>query len=179
MAPDDWECGGPFDTPLSGPPVPTLRILTTSPILQRRIRSICTHISSYGMGGAGFLGLELAPNESRPKEWLVLCFWGAAQWCLFDGMPIERPYQFPDLPALGPDAFARAVLDGEIIDANIEDKSCELLIKVSAGGVSRLEVPLDTTRLPVYGGTGGRRMLAPADSLWDAWVVSPTDYLYV
>jgi hypothetical protein len=123
--------------------------------------------------------MELAPNGSRREEWLVLCLWGAAEWCLFEGKPIEAPYQFPDLPAFGSDAFARAVSDGEIMEAHIQDESCEILISSPGGAVCRLEVPSDTQRLPVFGGTGGRRRLAPTDSLWDAWVLSPTRELYV
>jgi hypothetical protein len=176
--PDGWECGGQFDTPRNGLPVTSLRELSAEAILRRRIRSTCPHIGSYGMGGPGFLGLELDPNQVRPNEWFVLCLWGAAQWCLFDGKPIESPYQFPDLPAFGIDAFSREVSGGEIIEASIQDKSCELLIELS-GASHRFEIPSDTRRLPPYGGTGGRRNLAPQDSLWDAWVVSPTKYLYV
>jgi hypothetical protein len=177
--PDGWECEGQFDTPRRGPPVPSLRLLSASPILRRRIRSTCTHIGSYGMGGPGFLGIELDANDSRPKEWLVLCLWGAAEWCLFDGQPIESN-QLSRLTAIGADAFAQAVAGGEITTAKIEDKSCELCITTAGrAAVCRLEVPSDTGKLPVYGGTGGRRMLALTDSLLDAWVLSPTEFLYV
>src|SRR5262249_55193779 len=43
-----------------------------------------------------------------PNEWLVLCLWAAAEWCLFDGKPIESNH-LSGVPAAGADAFARAV----------------------------------------------------------------------
>jgi hypothetical protein len=179
MAPDDWECEHQFDTPESGPGIPSLRMLSTGAIIGRRIRSASTHIGDYGMGGPGFLGLELDAHESRPREWLVLCLWGAAEWCLFDGVPIESNPK-SRMKEVGTKRFKESISGALLLEARIDDKSCELLIgRPAAGTTSKLEVPSDTRRLPAYGGYGGRRKLAATDSLLDAWALSPTEYLYV
>jgi hypothetical protein len=179
LEPDDWVGEGQFDTPRSGPSVPSLRSLSVEAIVGRRIVSVSTHVGTYGMAGPGFLGLNLEASELRPMEWLVLCLWGATEWCLFDGKPVESNRR-SRLDEVGSRSFAFAVTGKQIVTASIADKCCELVFGVAPGSPThRLEIPMDTSRLPVYAGSGRRRRLAPSDSLLDAWVLSPTDLLYV
>lgn len=131
------------------------------------------------MGGPGFLGLELDAAATRPTEWLVLCLWGAAEWCLFDGVPIEA-HQKSGLKEFGTERFEKAIAGDTLASAQFDEKSCELLIARAGGGALRkLEVPANTRKLPVYFRSGRRRRLGPNDSLLDAWILSPTRYLYV
>ncbi len=179
LAPADWECEGPFDTPRHGPGVPSFRTLTTDAIAGRHIRMASTNVGSYGMGGSGFLGLALDASETRPAEWLVLCLWGAAEWCLWDGVPI-RANEKSGMYEVGTTQFENVISGTQLIAACVEDRSCQFCIaRAVSGAISTLEVPSDTSRLPVYGVSGGRRKLGTEDSLLDAWVLSPSNSLYV
>ena len=180
LAPAGWEMEGPFHTPGGGPAVPTLREAGVQCVVGRRVVAACTRLGSYGMGGAGLLGIGLGETDARPAEWLVLCLWRASQWCLFDGQPVGS-HERSTLRAFGEERFVSVVAGKEVVHFEVQDRWCCLLIGSRAPEERRyvLEVPRDASLLPAYWGTGRRRELAPGVSLWDAWGLSPSDELYV
>ena len=47
-----------------------------------------THLGSYGMGGCGFLGVEI--EKSGSPKWLLFPLWGAAGWITINDKIIEE-----------------------------------------------------------------------------------------
>lgn len=168
-----------------GPLPKTLRWLGTRRIIGRRIIR-WGYRGSYGMGGPGFFGLELAAKGRYPREWLVLTLWGAGEWLLLDGEWVEaHPNQYhirrPLYSNCGGDEvwddLAGKVAGAEIIEANITDVSSKLVL---LRGVEQhiLELPEDTTRLPVWGGSLEPKKWHPDESHLDAWVISRRGNLF-
>jgi hypothetical protein len=135
---------------------------------------------SYGMGGPGFFGLELVAKGRYPREWLVLTLWGAGEWLLLDVEWVEaHPNQYnirrPLYSNFGGaedwDDLAGKVAGAEIIEAEITDFSSNLVL-LHGAEQHILELPQDTTRLPVWGGSLEPKRWNPAESHLDAWVLS-------
>jgi hypothetical protein len=132
------------------------------------------------VGGPGFFGLELAAKGRYPREWLVLTLWSAGEWLLLDGEWVEaHPNQYhirrPLFSNFGGDEdwddLASKVAGAEIIEADITDFSSKLVL---LHGVEQhiLELPEDTARLPVWGGSLEPKRWHPDESHLDAWVLS-------
>jgi hypothetical protein len=138
------------------------------------------------MGGPGFFGLELAAKGRYPREWLVLTLWGAGGWLLLDGRWIEaHPNQYhvqrPLFSHFGGaedwDDLTGKLVGAKIIEAAMEDSSSTVVLL--QGSQRRvLEVPEDTTRLSIWGGSLEPKVWNPAESQLDAWVVSRKGNLF-
>ncbi|HET6312222.1 MAG TPA: hypothetical protein VFH60_00180, partial [Chloroflexia bacterium] len=143
-------------------------------------------LGSYGMGGPGFFGLELAARGRYPREWLVLTLWGAGGWLLLDGRWLEaHPSQYhiqrPLFSNFGGteewDELTGRLAGAKVLEARITDSSS--LIVLRQGSQQRiLEVPEDTTRLSVWGGSLEQKVWNHAESHLDAWVVSRRGNLF-
>ena len=57
--------------------------LAASDVVGRRIDGVSLNIGTYGMGGAGFVGLRFG------EQWLVIALRGAGAWMSADGRMIE------------------------------------------------------------------------------------------
>lgn len=158
---------------------PTLRELDITRILGREVLDWSPVQGTYGMGGPGFFGLELAPAGDYPQEWLVLRLWGADNWLLLDGQwlgahPNQYHIQEPLFSDFGGDEswdrVAERLVGATISEAQIErDKS----VLVLANGAKRhtLEIPDDPSLLPKYGGTWEPHVWNPDDDHRDAWII--------
>lgn len=162
-----------------GPRPKMLRWVGIQRIVGRKIIR-WSYRGSYGMGGPGFFGLELRAKGRYPREWLVLTLWGAGEWLLLDGEWVEaHPNQYhiqrPLYSNFGGDEdwddLTGKVVGAEIIEAYITDFSSRLVL---LHGVEQhiFELPQDTTRLPVWGGSLEPKRWNPAESHLDAWVLS-------
>lgn len=69
----------------TGPHPKTLREVNLNRIIGRKITLWSPDLGSYGMGGCGLFGARLSKTSEFPEEWLILMFWGAPDWLLFDG----------------------------------------------------------------------------------------------
>lgn len=171
----------------------TIEKLGVGRILNRRIISWSNRIGSYGMGGYGFFGLEMAPEKSRPKEWLILTIFGASEWLLLDGAWMEanpnqhhmqRPlyiiHQFlpgDKLPGIKIEDRVSDCLVGAIIeDAVITKKESKIFLKKDSNK-HLLELPEDTSRLPLWGGSLKIKKWNLKESHLDAWIVSESSDL--
>lgn len=110
----------------------------------------------------------------------MLTLWGAGEWLLLDGEWIEgHPNQYhirrPLYSHFGGDEdwddLAGKVAGAEIIEAGITDFSSRLVL-LHEGEHQILELPQDTARLPVWGGSLEPKRWNPAESHLDAWVLS-------
>jgi hypothetical protein len=168
-------------------PAISLRQTGIERILGRRIVAWSHSLGSYGMGGPGFFGLRLAAAHGRPGEWLVQTLWGADNWQLFDGRwvaahPNQYHVQRPLVSYFGGDEdwddLSPMLVDSTIVDAEIVDNAS--LIELEKDSVlHRLEIPADTTLLPLYGGVQKTRAWIPEESQLDAWVFSSSGDLIV
>ena len=165
----------------AGTPPKTIRQLGLSQIVGRTITAWSDHLGSYGMGGPGFFGLQLAASRPHREEWLVLILWGADNWLLFDGQwvaahPNQYHHQKPLISTFGGDLhwdyLSEKLLGAVIGEMTITDNSSCLALD-KGGNRHYLEIPAETNKLPVYGGNGRPRLWYPHESQWEAWVVVP------
>jgi hypothetical protein len=161
-------------------PAVSLRELGIGRILGREITGWHHSLGSYGMGGPGFFGLHLAPTESFPDEWLVLTLWAADNWLLFDGRwvaahPNQYHVQRPLTSFFGGDEewdeLSDRLVHATITGAEIRQNASH--IDLEKDGVSHiLEIPEDTSLLPLYGGSLTSHQWNPEESQLDAWIIS-------
>jgi hypothetical protein len=148
----------------------------------RKVTAWSASLGSYGMGGPGFFGLNLAGNGEYPDEWLVMRVWGAGCWLLLDGRWIEaHPNQYqvqePLYSNFGPgedwDRVTDKVVGATLCSVGVEDGS--LLFYLEGAEIYRLEMPRDASLLSLYGGTMLPRVWQDAENPLDAWVISHGD----
>ncbi len=161
-------------------PAQTLRQTSIKRILGREIIAWNNSLGSYGMGGPGFFGLKMAAHNGYPAEWLVLIVWAADNWLLFDGQwvaahsnqySVQHPLTSNFVAAEDWDGLSSKLLHTTIVGAEIVDKSSR--IRVEKNDRSHLlELPEDTSRLPMYGGTLTKRVWNDDESHLDAWIIS-------
>jgi hypothetical protein len=167
LAPKGWKPQGPFDCPKTrGAATPAaMRAAGVAAIMGRRVLDTCQRMGTYGMGGPGFMGLELARGNDRKKEWLVLTLWAAESWVLIDD---QSPNDGPQSPQV-------ASLEGQVLEhAVVNDK----WFNMAFSGGSVMEMPEDPDQRPRRD-DGSPHRLARSESLLDAWVLSPSRWLYV
>ena len=168
-----------------GPRPKSLRQVGVRRIMGRKVIG-WRQLGSYGMGGPGFFGLELAARGRYPREWLVLTLWGAGGWLLLDGRWLEaHPNQYhvqrPLFSNFGGaedwDDLTRRLAGAKIIEASITRDSSAIVL-LQGGERHVLEVPEDTTRLSIWGGALKPKVWNRAESHLDAWVVSRRGQLF-
>jgi len=160
-------------------PTTPLRQYGPARLLGRAVVDSSRSLGSYGMGGAGLFGLELAADGDRPREWVVLSLWGADNWLHLDGKIMDanaHGRHNRDMPEWGPgDEAVRRVLVGRRITAvAMESDHCRLTF---GDDEHVLELRQDPAARPLFAGTGQQRVLGC--HLLDAWVISPTCHLLV
>jgi hypothetical protein len=158
----------------------TLREVGAGRIVGREVIRWLASLGSYGMGGPGFFGLRLAAVGDYSEEWLALRLWGADNWLLLDGQwvgahPNQYHVQEPLISDFGGDESWDRVSE-KVIGALIEDvkieRNCSLIVLVREAQTHRLEIPEDTSRLPLYGGTMQPHVWNPDEDQRDAWIVA-------
>ena len=161
----------------------TLREVGVTRVVGRRVIDWSESLGSYGMGGPGFFGLRLAATREYPEEWLALRLWGADNWLLLDGQwvgahPNQYHVQEPLYSNFGADAswdrVSERVCGALVKEAQIERDHSLILLAVDAEP-HRLEIPRDSSRLPLYGGTMQPHVWHPDEDQRDAWVIAQGD----
>jgi hypothetical protein len=146
----------------------------------RKIVNLLGHAGTYGMGGPGFVAIELAGSSAQ--EWLVVALWGAGSWMTCQGRLVEdwhhqsagRPAPwFSDTEGAAP--LARE-LAGRAIEA-MEIRPRSLRIAISGG--YDLTIAEDAASRPAFAGNGKPRVFQPEDDLMRAVFLSPTVELWV
>lgn len=150
-----------------GNPFPTLRKTGVKRIVGRKVVEYSPYEGSYGMGGPGFVGITLDDDSINPREKLVLCLWGADDWLLLNGELLADENSGVSTPKKGD-----ALVGTTLVEAKILEKSCKLRFKKGKKEYI-LELPKDTSKLPVFRGDGTTRILAEKIHLLDAWIVTP------
>ena len=186
-----------IDEEMTQPPQ-SLRSLGVDRILHRRISDWCNYLGSYGMGGPGFFGMKLAKNESFPEEWLILRLWGAGGWLLIDErwvsafpslFAIQKPlynemYFFYDKKKKKQivlerwDNVSEILINAQITQATIVHNESRIAL-INNTKEHLLEIPKDTSKLPVRGGGGKKKVWNEEESQLDAWVITPNEYVFI
>jgi hypothetical protein len=147
--------------------------LTADKLVGRTVDEICTYVGTYGMGGAGFLGLRLG------SQWLVIAFWGAASWVQVDGRIVQdgfwekNGWQRPWITDQG-DELA-AVLVGQSITSFAVARH-SLTVGIGGRTLSITEAPESR---PILEGNKKPRCFERADDLRRAVFLSPTAEIWV
>jgi hypothetical protein len=158
---------------------PRLREVGVARVVGRRIVGWRSNYGSYGMGGPGFFGLELAATDRWPAEHLVLTLWAAAEWLMLDGVWVEaHPNQYhlqrPLFANVGPDEswddVTPRLVGGSIERFDLAHASCRMLVRKGTEE-HILELPRNTAILPLRGGSMTARRWNPLEKTIDAWVV--------
>ncbi len=158
----------------------SLREAGTEKIVGRRVIDWSESLGSYGMGGPGFFGLRLAAQGEYPEEWLALRLWGADNWLLLDDQwvgahPNQYDIQEPLYSNFGEegswDRVSEKVRGALLNDVKIERDHSLIFLTVDAAP-HRLEIPADTSRLPLYGGTMQPHVWNPDEDQRDAWIIA-------
>lgn len=170
--PKDFIAKGPCDLPCEGPIPLSIRKTGVERVIGRTILEASCHLGSYGMGGAGFLGLGMEKTDQYPIETLILCLWAADEWVHYDGKPIFAINKTFD--AYGQKKFIDDVTGKVLKSFDITDKGCKIMLDETV-----MEITEDPKTRPTYGGSGGYRTLLETDSLLDAWVISSTPYVAI
>ena len=144
----------------------------------------CSHIvGTYGMGGPGFVGIEL---DGSTRDWLIIAIWNAASWIMLDGrlLGAEHPAQLEDEPAPWRPAWITTFGDpanGNIFRGDsfvsLEVSTREFVATLRSG--RELRISDDPSDRPVLAGNGKPRLLEPDDDLREAVFLSPTTELWV
>lgn len=158
----------------------TIRQAGIRRILHRPIISWTSHAGHWGQSGAGFFALELAETRAYHQEFLVLTLFCASHWLLLDGHWLAaNPRQYathrPLFSFFGGkqnwDEVSSLLIGAEIYQALIADHYTQFSLK-NAGTDHILELPEDTSRLPLYEGSLEPRIWPETESLLDAWVMT-------
>lgn len=158
-----------FELPGKGVIPPTIKKTGISRILNRKVLDVCGYLGSYGMGGPGFFGIKLEKAKKHPEEWLVLRFWGAADWLHFNGRIIScHPEQKKDFKPFEVENVRIILLANTIKSAVVKAKSC--IFKFGNGHVLALKYNPKTR--PVFAGSGEPRALKKGDDLNCAWILT-------
>jgi hypothetical protein len=108
------------------------------------VRGWTPNAGTYGMGGPGFVGLDLG------DRWLVVTVWGAASWIRVDDRLLE------DVPAGDP-----GVLVGWTITACVVERTWLTIDLSDPDGAHALRLASDPADRPVF--AGDRR---PRTEIW-------------
>lgn len=170
----------PFGRPSRRRPPRLFRDATIDPC-GGEVVAVSTHLGTYGMGGPGFLGLQIDGGQPPGRRWLVLTLWGAAAWITLAGDLAEEgfhPRERGELAQSGR-AFRRLA---DLVGSRVAAITCtdDLLVLDLARPDGRvlLEVRRDGRDAPPWSGDGRPRALLPDESLRDAVVVSESGYLW-
>lgn len=145
----------------------------------RKIVDVIGHAGTYGMGGPGFVAIEL---DGRPaQEWLVIALWGAGSWMTSQGRLVEDwHYESAGRTAPWSDDTGAAPLARELAGRTIE--SAEIgahSLRIALSGGYDLTIAEDAGSRPVFAGNGKLRAFWPEDDLRRAVFLSPTLELWV
>ena len=148
--------------------------LRADQILDREVDELTTRAGTYGMGGPGFVGLRLG------ADWLVVAIWGAAEWMLADGLPIEDTF-FAQHGRPEPwitdrsDKLASKVIGQRIQSIEIDRRSLKLLL---SNGLEMI-INESAERRPILEGSKEPRAFQEDDDLRRAVFLSPTIEIWV
>lgn len=158
----------------------TLRQTGIKRILHRPIVSWTSHLGNWGQSGAGFFALQLAETRAYYEEFLTLTLLCASEWLLLDdhwlaAHPNQYARQRPLFSFFGGDQswdeVSPLLIGAEICQAKITDNHTQFILNM-AGTQHVLELPKDTSRLPLRGGTHKPRIWPENESQLDAWVIT-------
>lgn len=155
-APEGWD-GGPLGP--SAPLVP-FRPEPVEPdeVVGATVRAWTASAGTYGMGGPGFVALDLG------GRWLVVTLWGAGSWIRVDDRLLD------DVPRDATDVLVGWEVTGLVVERTW------LAIDLTGGHALRLAAdPADRPAFP----DGRPRALAPGDDLRTAVVLAPTTEIWV
>lgn len=159
-----------------------LRSCGTESIVGRDVLAWSPYQGTYGMGGPGFFELTLSERKDRKQENLVLCLWAASEWLLLNGKwmechpayyELQKPL-FSNFHGQQWDLVTDLLKGSRLEQFDLDDKTCR--IEFSNGAV--IELPEDKSLLPLHGNKSAR-LLAPSDSLRDAWVLTGKQVLWI
>ena len=157
----------------------TLRTAGVERVLDRTIRGWTSCDGTYGMGGPGFFSLELEKHKAYRKERLCLCLWGATEWLLIDGNWFASPPnqydqqtpQFSNYAGESWDYISDRIVGEKIEKFELNRNSFKLIL----GNSVCIELPEDTTKLSVHGGSMEQRIWCESEDVLDAWVLVTGD----
>ncbi|MCT4559513.1 MAG: hypothetical protein N4A61_15815 [Pelagimonas sp.] len=147
-------------------PVP----VTPEALIGRLIAEVSVQLGSYGMGGYGFLGLQLE------NQWLIVPIFGAGSWVSLDGRMVEAHDSSVETWIVDGDdrQFTKRLVGAQIETASLRKHGMKLTL--SNGAV--LEIADDPTTRPAFPGDSLLRAFLPEDDLAAALFFSPSGVIY-
>ncbi len=147
------------------------------------VTEVSTHLGTYGMGGPGFLGIQIEGGPAPGRRWLVVTLWAAAGWATIDGDLVAEEFAAAKQAELsnagrGFRSITQCLVGARLVRADCSDDLL-LLDFEREGARHRLEIRRDGRDVPPWSGTGQPRSLAPEESMRDAVVVSESGYLWL
>lgn len=152
----------------------TPAILEPKDVVDRTINELSTSVGTYGMGGAGFFGLRF------DKEWLVIALWGASEWILVEGIPIEDIY-YDDHNHQRPwiteecDTLSKRVVGQQIASILIRRHRLNILL------TNEVEFVIEESpkNRPVLEGSKEPRLFSETDDLRLGLFLAPTTEIWI
>ncbi|MDC0716499.1 hypothetical protein [Nannocystis bainbridge] len=146
------------------------------------VLAVKTPLGTYGMGGPGFLGIQVGGGRPHEPRWLVVTLWAAAGWATIDGDLVSEEFFECDRIALAAAgrrfrSITTALTGTTLIAADCSDDLLVLVFERD-GARQRLEIWRDGRDVPPWRGSGQPRTLGPDESMRDAVVVSESGYLW-
>ncbi|WP_425100012.1 hypothetical protein [Tropicibacter sp. S64] len=145
------------------------RPVSAQALVGRRVVSASVTLGTYGMGGYGFFGLQL-----EPEDWLVVPVFGAAEWITLDGRLLvdgrERPRRPPWIVDADDSAMVSRLAGAVIVRGELERHAFSLAF--DNGAV--LAIARDARSRPVMAGTEQPRVFLDSDDLSAALFFSPS-----
>lgn len=160
--PEDFEPQSQFDLPDEREGIPLKTLKEVGDIFTGRyVIDVSMHLGTYGMGGAGFIGLKFSKTEVHEEQWLVFRTWGAEDWLLLDNKPMG---------STGTEDKFREVVGKTFKVKKLNSKSFIFIF----GGKE-----LKIWDHHIMSGIQSDRKFNRGEDLRDAFVVSPTKYIVV
>jgi hypothetical protein len=137
-----------------------------------KVMRVCSYLGSYGMGGPGFVGLQLKLSSGRPI-WVVFTIWGAADWLTVGDDLLADGYSPSEQRELANARRFRLLSDfvgSTLKGIRLQHDIAELTFS-SAAGPLVLCLRGDSSSLPVHRGSKQPKVLASQD-VRDAVIIS-------
>ena len=158
---------------------PRIADVDTSALIGATVVRTSGNLGSYGMGGPGFVGVQLATRR-HGRTWIVCTLWGAGSWLTLDGSLVSEGYFEDERRERAATRSFRPLSDllGAELTHLRSDRDGATLDFSTRSGPVKLELRRDTAHLPPYR-SGEARAIADDADLRDALVLSRRAYLWL
>ena len=140
----------------------------------------CEYLGSYGMGGPGFVGLQLRISRGR-HAWVVFTVWAAAGWLTINDDLLTEGYSPDEQREQSSSHRLRRLSElvgSTLADIHLDRELAELTFSGSSGPLV-LRLRRDSSALPVHRGSKQPKVLATSQDIRDAVIISRRGSLWL